>query len=67
MCLIDSHRENILEKVVDIGRHIVLRLRVVESIEHLALSISDPLIQVSQSLRSIQHLPITAIDTGDCQ
>ena len=32
--------------MVDISRHVVLRLMMVETLEHIATTISDPLIQV---------------------
>lgn len=39
-------RENILEKMIDISRHVILRLRMVETLEHIATTISDPLLQI---------------------
>jgi len=55
----------VLEKIIDMGRNVVLRLMVTETIEHLALTISDPLLHIhtdglSDALNSSLRVTITS-------
>ncbi|XP_067942006.1 mediator of RNA polymerase II transcription subunit 17-like isoform X2 [Watersipora subatra] len=58
-------QESILEKIVEMARHVVLRLMMVETVEHMALTVSDPLLHLhtdglSNALCSSLRVTITS-------